>query len=76
MAYDLIRPAVSLYRETTPKIDMMAPVTTMNRIAQVQHTKLMILILYRVYGLIMALLARGFSSLKLNIAIIILHINI
>lgn len=35
MANDLIRPAVTLYRETDPKIDMMAPVTTMNRIAQV-----------------------------------------
>lgn len=35
MANDLIRPAVTLYRETDPKIDMMAPITTMNRIAQV-----------------------------------------
>lgn len=35
MANDLIRPAVTFYRETDPKIDMMAPVTTMNRIAQV-----------------------------------------
>jgi hypothetical protein len=35
MAYDLIRPAVTLYKETDPKIDMMAAVTAMNRIAQV-----------------------------------------
>lgn len=35
MAHDLIRPAVTLYRETDPKIDMMAAVTAMNRIAQV-----------------------------------------
>ncbi|XP_022318096.1 uncharacterized protein LOC111121221 [Crassostrea virginica] len=43
MAYDLIRPAVSLYRETTPKIDMMAPVTTMNRIAQVACERIILM---------------------------------
>lgn len=39
MANDLIRPAITFYRETDPKIDMMAPVTTMNRIAQVRQRR-------------------------------------
>uniref|UniRef100_K1QDU1 Uncharacterized protein n=2 Tax=Magallana gigas TaxID=29159 RepID=K1QDU1_MAGGI len=43
MANDLIRPAVTLYRETDPKIDMMAPVTTMNRIAQVACERIILM---------------------------------
>ncbi|XP_048761119.2 uncharacterized protein LOC125670160 [Ostrea edulis] len=43
MAHDLIRPAVTLYRETDPKIDMMAAVTAMNRIAQVACERIILM---------------------------------